>query len=594
MTRILVWPPAALNLATLALDLFLRAFGGGSAWDGTESAGPSGARGASNGSTPPAPGTPINGNGVASFNGTTRFLTLAGNAADYMADETTPANGSFSGWVVFRASSAGSVDVAYPYNERAILADNSGNVGLTFSTAGFGAFHNTANGWKGVRAACAANEWHVGTFTYHAASHVLAVGIDGPPNHSVFVSPADASLALRTIALGKNFNASAFFHGDVEQYGITREQLTAQQFREIVRSVNVRCGLSLAQVSNVASAPVTGANSPPSTYVGTTHTSVAPYTQRDGAKLHYLAAHGKYFLLGGWGSSPRPEFGNTQTTNQVWSTTPGHLDTWALELDHVQVPPTAGVGARFLPAHAFGSCQFNLGDGAGECVYVIGSDQYEAGRAQVWRASNPGSNTGWVRRQAEAEFGRFVGLCVGSYGTEIHVVGGAPLESAVIQRASAQHWVSSDGGLSFRRLPDCPFRTSFLTQLVEHKGLLFVTGGNGGGIGGGQRIYQSAVWAWDGSKWHLQNANPGYPGAMWMNQISYDDRLWRIMGRNADDASDDDTETWSSGDLGVTWLRHPSPPWTKSHADGVAVGPDGIVVASGFGIDRRVYSFTAA
>ncbi len=563
---------AAIDPATLALEAFFHDYAGAPLL-GRASAGGSGSRNATESTDPPALSALLGGLVGAAYDGVNDRLVLPGTAADYMA-----ADGSFSGSILMKATAAGVYDLAEPYKNSGVCTDSSGSVGITYSPQGFGLFRNTdAIGWKQVNAAAPVGDVFYASFAFDAATSTLSVGINGPPTHSMFCRPIDISLAFRTLKLGENFLGTARATFQQWHFALQKTLRTPAEHRGVVRSLNARHGLALAQPSNVEPGFYAGTTSPVRTYVGTTKTTASGISQRDGAKLHFFA--GKYRLLGGWKATPAAEWNNEYTTNEVWSST--DLINWTL--DH---PHTSDANARWSHRHTFGTAQ--PGDGY---LYVIGADQYVSGRVDVWRTDGTSECGVWTRMTAAMPCGPRTGLCVGSYQGELHVLGGHPLEASAFYQAQPQHFRSVDGGATWEQLPDAPFSTAYITSLIEHDGLLIVTGGNGGAVLSG-RVYQNAVWAWNGSAWRLQCAAAPWAGRMWVDTAVYDDKIWVIAGRDTD--STDKGDAWYSRDAGRTWTEVAAP-WPPTHADGVcATVADGIVMVSGYGFGECAYTLKVA
>lgn len=561
--------------ASLALSAYFRDYLG-SPWVGSVSAGTSGALTATaNGTASPAP-FELSGHGFARCDGVNDFIRL-GIGADLVTEA------EFSGWVLFRYNGQPVANSATIEAMPAILTDWNGYSGVCFSDKGLGIYRNLAgSSAKQANAPCTTGVWHLGTFRWDPIKHLIQVGVDGPPNYSYWGLNTFIGVSTAEFYLGKNRNGTMFSEVDVADVGMSKGTLTDAQFVDLVSYVRGTYGPIIAERSSgVASGVASVPSSASHVYAPVTHTTSAAYAQCDGAKLIHML--GRYYRLGGWHSGGLPEWNGEWSTNEVWSSE--DLVTWTKDLAHDSNPPTIGPGARPLRCHAFGHAV------VGEHVYWIGSDQYVIGVPQVWKSDAPGSPTGWTKLP-DAPYAARTGACVGKLGTDIHVIGGCPYYFG-FYAAIGDHWVFDTTTEVWTQMPDCPFVTSFITDLPELDGKLFVCGGNGGGANGGERVYQNAVWAWDGLKWHLQNANPPWSGRMWVDTWVYDGKLWVGPGRDSDVS--DTADTWVSDDAGVTWTLVAQAPWGPTHADGVCVTEaDGIVMATGFGIGTAVLSLKVA
>lgn len=308
--------------------------------------------------------------------------------------------------------------------------------------------------------------------------------------------------------------------------------------------------------------------------------------QRDGAKLHYLAATGKYWLLGGWSPAPVAAWGNKPTTNQVWSST--DLITWTLELAHDQAPPTSGAGARWQRRHCFGSCVHTFG--GVEYIYVLGSDDQEDPTigefpsadvmSDVWRSSD---GVTWTRIRATSDWGPRFQPIVGVLDGRMHYMGGSALGTT-----TAQHWSSEDGD-TWTQHTDMPFTRMAVYEAPSMCDKLFVIGGWEGLGNDAITTAKNDVWAYNGTDWNQQTAAAAWTQGVWVGTACFDNRLW-VLTRYGNLA-----DTWWSEDAGVTWTQTAAPPWVASHADAYCVtAADGLVLASGNLQEGNVYRVNVA
>ena len=327
-------------------------------------------------------------------------------------------------------------------------------------------------------------------------------------------------------------------------------------------------------------APAPNAN----TYSCALLTSTPGYTPRDGCKVEFF--DGKYWLLGGWWPTMAPDGPNgwsatNITTNEVWSSV--DLLTWTLELAHDDNPPTSGPGARWKPVHTMPTW---VHDGL---LWVAAGDDYDSGqdppgtvRSDVW---NSPDGLVWTRVAATSPWGYGEGLwnaVPGLYNGEMHLLGGQraafPGQPVNDRPACREHWRSTDG-VNWERLPDMPFAVSRVLRALPLDGKLFVVGGGTGEIGVG--VTFSRTWGYDGTYWREMStdSNGVWIGREWIATAVFDDKLWAATGVHRETV-ENQSGCFMSRDLGRSWEKVGSL-WQASHADGLAVGPDGLVLCTG-------------
>jgi hypothetical protein len=314
-------------------------------------------------------------------------------------------------------------------------------------------------------------------------------------------------------------------------------------------------------------------------------TTAAAYDERDGARVVYF--NSTYYLLGGWWPTS-PPWGAEVTTNEVWSSPDGV--TWTKLLSHVAAPPTSGAGARWRPRHTFGAVVM------GGYVWVLGSDQFDGTGwlSDVWRSADPGDPDSWERVAASSPWTAQIPI-VTVYNGRIHVLGGYASvgEDFPSSVSSAQHWSTADGE-TWTEHDDMPF-TRAGTDACVTCGLLLIFGGS---IGNPYtaRTFPTDTWAWNGTMWQQMSATSGgvWEGRDWAATAAYDGKVWLLTGvtDNHVDAPVNLGGAYWTEDLGETW-ESTYAPWTASHADGVTVGPDGIVLASGNQQGKNVWRLTS-
>lgn len=305
-----------------------------------------------------------------------------------------------------------------------------------------------------------------------------------------------------------------------------------------------------ARVAVTASSPAVVADGAHA-YWGRAMTKAAAFAERDGAEIEHFA--GKYWLLGGW-DPVAPEWGGSDiTTNEVWSST--DLITWTKELVHDAAAPTSGAGARWLPRHTHGTA---VKDGY---LWVIGGDTVlGAVPTDVWRSVN---GTTWERVSATSPWAYL--SILGVYNGYFHIMGGTS--------APTQHWRSADG-VTWTQLADMPFGRSSVTRAVVLAGKMYIAGG----LDADGSTQMNDTWRYDGATWTRMSATATWSAREWVCTAAYDGKIWVLTGKSG---LTNAGGLFRSSDGGVTYVSEPAYPYIDSHADGVTVTSDGIILAAG-------------
>jgi hypothetical protein len=298
---------------------------------------------------------------------------------------------------------------------------------------------------------------------------------------------------------------------------------------------------------------------------------------RDGNTVTWLPSTGKFWLIGGWnpyqepvGFSPVPpdtEYPPRNTTNEVWSSPDGV--TWTLELPHEH--------PQWERRHVHSTVVWR------DRLWIVGGDHHQGKYNHDVLASDDGVT--WTVENADPPWSHRALHIAGAYADALWMVGGqdgaGPEEDYVYHN---DVWRSDDGVTWEEVVPDAPASATrwsprgLVSQLVEFKGRMWLVGGStySETI---PRQFHAEVWSTtDGATW-TQHATPPWPGRNWNDVVVFDGRLWTMFG--ADDLGNHN-EAWYSDD-GEAWTQLPpsengSP---QSHAQGVAVGPDYVLLAGG-------------
>jgi hypothetical protein len=336
-----------------------------------------------------------------------------------------------------------------------------------------------------------------------------------------------------------------------------------------------------------------------------------PWVRRDGPCVAYLKNTNKYWMIGGWNGfdvdSPFPGWPSV-STNEVWSSSDGA--NWALELFHQALPDTAPT--RFSPRHYFGCTLLN------DRLWMIGGDYTNGmyvpndtpGDPDVWSPGTRYHDDAWSTTDgihwtkspallpwavAPVNQPRMLHVA-GTFKNKLWVFGGQNGfvgEDPADTRFYNDLWSSADG-ISWTRVQDNDFNENqttrptprgIISDLVEFNGRLWLVGGGRYTVDGYEKFFQE-VWSTDavdngtGITWK-KHATPPWIGRRYATVKVFDGKMWLLAGYT-NDSSFNLRESWFTTD-GETWTSEAvgALPWNESHADGVAVGPNGFVMAGG-------------
>lgn len=228
--------------ATLTLTAFWDASFSASPWEGSASAGTSGAKDLAEATNPPTAGTAVNGLTPARFSaaGTTK-LDYAGT------DGSLIGTGEFTSWVIFNASAAiADAGAASRYLNAQFWTDSvSALAGLGFSDAGVTAQMHDGTGHRELVKACSTGIWVCAFLVHSGTTLSLDINESGTPA-TISTSGSYAGGSGNPVRFGARYDAGRFFSGDVLQYGFAASALSAPTRAGILQHARVKFGLTLA------------------------------------------------------------------------------------------------------------------------------------------------------------------------------------------------------------------------------------------------------------------------------------------------------------------------------------------------------------
>lgn len=299
---------------------------------------------------------------------------------------------------------------------------------------------------------------------------------------------------------------------------------------------------------------------------------------RDGNTLTWLPAVGRFVMVAGWNPYT---FGETPdvTTDEVWSSADGIA--WTRDLPH-------GHGA-FERRHSHNTVLWN---GA---LWMIGGDTW-----QGWYNHDvvtSGDGVAWTEvlgpTTAEPPWAERALQTIGVFDGSLWMAGGQDLfgypddyvhHNDVWRTEDGVHWteVVGDAPPSETRWAGC----GVLDGLVEFHGEMWLVGCAREREDAVGHSMSNEVWSTtDGAAWR-RHADPPWVGKIWPNVVVWDDKLWILFGYTYGDPANgwsagNANEAWYSED-GETWRSlPPDAPVPGSHAQGVAVTGDALVLAGG-------------
>ena len=301
---------------------------------------------------------------------------------------------------------------------------------------------------------------------------------------------------------------------------------------------------------------------------------------RDGNTLTWLPATGRFWMVAGWNPYEVPEgFGTPPTTDEVWSSPDGI--TWTPELPH-------GHGA-FEIRHSHNTVHWR------DRLWMIGGDTHQgfynhdvvsSADGVHWTVElGPGTTEPpWSERGLQVS---------GVYDGKLWTVGGQDLFGPVEDYTYHNDvWSTEDGRHWTQVAPDAPGSDTrwagcgVLDGLVEFRGEMWLVGCARERENAEGHSMSNEVWSTrDGVTWR-QHTTPPWVGKIWPNVVVWDDRLWILFGYTYGDSAHgfgagNANEAWYSDD-GETWQSlPPDMPVPGSHAQGVAVTDEFLLLAGG-------------
>ncbi|MBL7996062.1 T9SS type A sorting domain-containing protein [bacterium] len=277
-------------------------------------------------------------------------------------------------------------------------------------------------------------------------------------------------------------------------------------------------------------------------------TSRAPFLERDGAGM--VAFNSRLWLLGGWNPF---EFKPNGVTNEIWSSADGF--NWIFE----------GY-APWSARHLQGKVVFE------NKIWIIGGDYNDGSyKNDVWNSSD---GVSWNKVLDNAPWGGRVSAYISIFNNKIWLMGGE--EAQTLGDSVYNDIWNTDDGINWQRVvaeaPWAPRSMVLGSAVLNNKIWIY-----GGGKYNDPKEYYHDVWSSsDGIVWDSVNVSPPWQQRVFVNIVSFDDKLWVLDGYNNGDLSD----VWYSSD-GTSWTQLPDTPWPARHAASVAVFDSSLWITAG-------------
>ncbi len=309
----------------------------------------------------------------------------------------------------------------------------------------------------------------------------------------------------------------------------------------------------------------------------------------DGNTTTWLPSTGRYWMVAGWNGYQEPDgfshvapdavYPLQNTTDEVWSSPDGVA--WTLE-----VPHETGLFER---RHAHNTVLWN------DQLWMVGGDTHQGYyNHDVVRSTDgvdwtvvlgPGTtDPPWAERALQT---------IGVYDGRLWMAGGQDLLGPIEDYTYHNDvWVTEDGTNWTQVAPDRPASDTVwegcgvLDGLVEFRGEMWLVGCAWEREDASGHAMFNDVWSTtDGVSW-TRHAEPPWAGKIWPNVVAWDDRLWILFGYTYGDAAGG----WPAGNSNEAWYSDDGESWTAlghdvpvpaSHAQGVAVTDDALLLAGG-------------
>jgi len=429
-----------------------------------------------------------------------------------------------------------------------------------------------------------------------AAAPVTAVTIGGVPARS-FVAISDGQLNVETdaMAAGRGLDLVVVRGSDSATLAGALEAWSPAE-------------LEGARLFDAATGVATGGAKTSYEWQRLTASLAPGWRARDGNTLTWLPTTGRYWSVAGWNGYQEPDgfssvppdsvYPPENTTDEVWSSPDGV--TWTPELAH-------GHG-QFVRRHSHNTMLFK------DKLWVIGGD-FHTGDYNHDVVSSPDGVTWTVELgpgKAPPPWSARVLQVSGVYAGKLWTTGGQNVDGDLDAVVHHNDVWSSDDGVNWTQVAaDAPASDTrwagcgVLEGLVEFRGRMWLVGCARERSDAQGHSVSNDVWSTsDGVTWQL-HAEPPWKGKIWPSVVVWDDKLWILFGYTSGDPANGWTagnanEAWYSED-GETWRAlPPDMPVPGSHAQGVAVTPEQILVAGGNynfgfgdGVDNSVWRLVA-
>lgn len=283
-----------------------------------------------------------------------------------------------------------------------------------------------------------------------------------------------------------------------------------------------------------------------------TRTKSAPYHWRDDSGVAFF--NGACWIVAGAVETVR-------NSSDVWKST-DYGATWT------EVPQ----GKPFAPSQ--GAAAFAMTLGGTPYLYYVACYENRGGDQSIYRSTD-GSN--WVRVCEAPPWRNNFGLAVGMLGSDLYVMGGQT-KGRDPESAVNHVYKSADGGATWTRLPDAPWRPRMACgpMLSTWQGKLWlVHGGTYSGFSGKPSEKFDDVWSFDGIAWTRVLEHTPWPGSLWSTNFVLDDDLFIMAGWAADG---DHRLLWRTRD-GIHWQASFPLPWGLAHESCATATDRGILLA---------------